>query len=58
MFGRIHRNVIFQERLLLSNLNVHIRLTRSDNQFAIIGDGADLDYKMVITKAELLVRKV
>ena len=58
MLGRIHGDVFFQERLLLSNLNVHIRLTRSDNRFAIMGDGADLNYKVVITKAELLVRKV
>ena len=58
MLGHIHGDVFFQERLLLSNLNVHIRLTRSNNRFAIMGDGADLDYKVVITKAEFLVRKV
>ena len=58
ILGRIREDVFFQEKLFLSNLNVHIRLTRSDNLFAIMGDGADLDYKVVITKAELLVRKV
>ena len=58
MLRRIHGDVFFQERLLLSNLNVHIRPTSSDNRFAIMGDGADLDYKVVIMKAKLLVRKM
>ena len=58
MLRRIHGDVFFQEKLLLSNLNVHIRLTSSDNRFAIMGDGADLDYKVVIIKAKLLVRKM
>ena len=58
MLGSVHGEVFFQEKLLLSNLNVHIRLTRSDNRFAIMGDGVDLDYEVIITKAELLVRKM
>ena len=57
MLGCIHGDVFFHEKLLLCNLNVYIRLTRSDNRFTIMDDGADLDYKVVITKSDFLVRK-
>jgi hypothetical protein len=55
MFGRLHVDMFFQDRLLINNVNVKLRLSRSKASFCLIGNG---DFKVNIKKAILTVRKV
>ena len=59
MIGRLHCDLFHQEKLLLNQIGMHVKLARSDNKFVLMnGDGADVKYRVKIEKAELLVRKV
>jgi len=55
MMGRIHADMFFQERYMLNEVNVKIKLIRSKDSFCLMGDD---DYKVKITHASLFVRKV
>lgn len=59
LFGKLYSNLSNQEKYLLPNLNISIKLTRSLPAFALqkIEDDDD-DYVIDITNATLLVRKV
>jgi len=53
MMGRLHADIFFQDRYLLNEVGVKIKLIRSKNAFCVMGNG-----KVVITHASLFVRKV
>ena len=55
--GRLHADVFFQDRYMLNEVSVKIKLTRSKNKFCLIGS-ADIGYAIRIVAAELHVRKV
>ena len=57
MIGRIHADIFFQERYMLNEVNVKIKLVRSNDAFCLMATGAQ-QFKVVITAATLLVRKV
>ena len=57
MIGRIHADIFFQERYMLNEVNVKIKLVRSPDAFCLMATGAN-NYKVVLTAATLLVRKV
>jgi len=52
MMDRLHAD-IFQDRYMLNEVAVKIKLIRSKNAFCVMGNG-----KVVITHASLFVRKV
>ena len=54
MYGRIHADVFFQNRYLLNNVNLQIKMVRNRANFCLIGEG---DFKINILKAVLFVRK-
>ena len=56
MYGRLHVDMFFQDRLLINNVNVRIRLTRSKDNFCLLSDKDTSKCK--ILKAILTVRKV
>ena len=56
MMGRIHQDLFFQDRYLLNDVNVKIRLTRSKNVFCLMSTNAAKAVKII--SAELFVRKV
>ena len=56
MVGRIHADIFFQERYLLNEVGVKVRLVRSKDSFCLMG--APNDAKLHITHAALFVRKV
>ena len=58
MLGRIHSNLFFQEKLLLSGVCMRIRLFRSKVEFLPVTGERDARYKAKIVEAVLLVRKV
>jgi len=55
MMGRIHADIFFQDRYMLNEVGVKIKLIRSNDAFCLMGDAA---YKVKITHASLFVRKV
>jgi len=55
MMGRIHADIFFQDRYMLNEVSVKIKLICSNNAFCLMGDAA---YKVKITHASLFVRKV
>ena len=55
MIGRIHGDVFFQERYLLNEVGMKIKLVRSTDAFCLMGVAAT---KLAVTHASLFVRKV
>jgi len=53
MMGRLHGDIFFQDRYMLNEVGVRIKLVRSKNAFCVMGIG-----KAAITHASLFVRKV
>ena len=58
MSGKLHIDVMFGERYLLNGVNTVIQLVRSSDAFVLMADGANPNYKMIVTDAILTVRKV
>ena len=56
MYGRLHVDMFFQERLLINNVNVRLKLNRSKDAFCIISNYKSS--KLKITQAMLTVRNV
>ena len=54
MIGRPHCDIFFQERYLLNEVNVKIKLVRSNTNFCLMGANS----KLTITHAAMYVRKV
>jgi len=55
MMGRIHADIFFQERYLVNEVTVKIKLVRSKDAFCIMSAN---DHKAVVVKSILFVRKV
>jgi len=53
MMARLHADIFFQDRYMLNEVGLKIKLIRSKNAFCVMGAG-----KVVITHASLFVRKV
>ena len=53
MMGRLHADIFFQDRYMLNEVGVKMKLTRSKSNFSVMGIG-----KAVITHASLFIRKV
>jgi len=54
MMGRLHADIFFQDRYMLNEVGVKIKLIRSKDTFCLMGDA---NYKVKITHASLFVRK-
>jgi hypothetical protein len=55
LMGRLHADIFFQERYLLNNVDLKVRLTRSKDSFCLMSGNAVCTVK--ILGAQLLVRK-
>jgi len=55
MIGRIHADIFFQDRYLINEVNVKIKLVRSKDAFSIMSAN---DHKTVVVKSVLFVKKV
>ena len=58
LIGRIHSDVFFQDRFMLNEVNVKVRLVRNKDSFRFMSGEANASYKVKIISAVLLVRKV
>ena len=57
MIGRIHGDMFFQERYMLNEVELRIRLTRSKDVFCLMAADGET-YSVAIAAASLLIRKV
>jgi hypothetical protein len=57
MIGRIHSDIFFQERYMLNEVNVRIKLISSNDAFCLMSTGGT-QFKVVVTFVSLLNRKV
>jgi hypothetical protein len=56
MYGRLHVDMFLQDRLIINNVNVKVKLFRAKDSFCLMG--ANNAYKVEIRKAVLSIRKV
>ncbi|KAL8565345.1 hypothetical protein ACOMHN_029040 [Nucella lapillus] len=57
LMGRLHTDLMAQERYLLNGVDVKFRLTPSKNSFCLMEDGANQGCRAEITHCSLFVRK-
>ena len=58
MIGCNHSDILFQDRYMLSEVNVKVRLVRNKDSFCLMSGEANPSYKVKLISAFLLVRKV
>lgn len=58
MMGRLHSDLFFQQRYMLNEVNIKIRLTRSKDDFCLMWTADGQAFRVVIVSAALFVRKV
>ena len=58
MAGPIHADIFQQDRMLLPSVDIKVKMTPSKAGFCLMCPDVDGDYKVVITHAALLVRRV
>lgn len=58
LYGKLHTDIGFQNRYIINNINMFIRLIRSPNSFCLIGDTTKDQFDVRIDEALLYVRKV
>jgi hypothetical protein len=56
VIGRNHSDIIFQKRCMLNEVNVRIKLVRTNDAFCLMSAGG-MQLKVVVTFASLLIRK-
>ncbi len=57
LLAPIHRDIFFQEKLMLNGVDIKIRMTRGKDEFCLMRDDA-IAYKLNIVSASLFVKKV
>lgn len=58
LYGPLHVDLFFQEKYLLSNVPIRIKLTRSASQFVLMSDMQNQQFKIEIAEAVLWMRHV
>ncbi|XP_070546141.1 uncharacterized protein F54H12.2-like [Ptychodera flava] len=58
LFGPIHSDIFFQNRLLLNGVDLKLKLTRGKNDFCLMSSQPANGYKIQILEASLHVRRV
>ena len=58
LFGPIHCDLFYSERLLLNHINITVKLTPNNSAFCLMSGEAAPNYKVVIQSAVLKVRQV
>ena len=56
LYGRLHLDLLMQERFILNGVDMKLKLTRSKPEFVLMGDSAD--YQIKLEQVHLYVRKV
>ena len=58
MIGRIHSDIFFQDRYVLNEVNVKVRLVRNKDAFCLMSGEANPSYRVNLISTVLIVRKV
>ena len=58
MMGRLHVDLFLQDRFLLNEVSIKIRLMRSKDTLSLVACGASPDHKAHIVDTTMLMRKV
>ena len=58
MIGNLHSDMFHQNRYLLNNVDVKVRLMRSRNEFCLMSNTTTGKYKIIVHSATLFVHKV
>lgn len=58
MIGPLHSDIFLQDKLLLSGVDMKVKLTPSASTFCLISSTPDPAYKVSITHASMLIRRV
>lgn len=58
MMGRLHTDIMHQERYMINGVDIKIRLIPSKSVFNLMAHNAAGDFRSVITHASLFVRKI
>ena len=58
MSGPLHADLCFQERLVISGVDMKVKLVRASNNFCLVAGGENPAYKVLIEEAVLRVRRV
>jgi len=58
LVGRLHCDVFFQEKLMLNNVGIRVKLSRNKDSVVLMADDDGVTYQVNIIKAVLHVRKV
>ena len=56
MIGRIHSDILFQDRYMLNEVNYKVRLVRNKDSFCLMSGEANPNYKVKLISAVLLVQ--
>ena len=56
LYGRLHLDLLMQERFLVNGVDIKLKLSRSKPGFVLMGDSAD--YQIKLEQVHLYVRKV
>ena len=57
LYGRLHTDICFQNRYIINNVDMVIRLIRNPHSFCLMGDGKH-NYEIFIEEATLYMRQV
>lgn len=58
IMGRIHADIFYQQKYLLNDVTMRIRLVRNRNNFTLMSSTPNENYKISITDCKIFVRKV
>lgn len=58
MTGPLHSDIFLQDKLLLNGIDMKVKLTPHKAAFCLMSNNAEGDYKVSITHASLMVRRV
>jgi hypothetical protein len=57
LYGRLHTDISFQNRYIINNVDMVLRLIRNQSSFCLMGDGV-YNYELFIDAATLYMRLV
>jgi hypothetical protein len=55
LYGRLHTDISFQNRYIINNVDMVLRLIRNPSSFCLMGDGSH-NYELFIDEATLYMR--
>ena len=58
MMGKLHFDLMFQDRYILNHTPIMLRLVRSKDKFAIVSPTYNISFKVKLESVKMMIRKV